>query len=440
MSEAWQYEDLRPAAGEVMFEMATLGAAMLGSRQMHDAADLLPADDFTDPNRGAAWTACIELTQAGEQINAQAVAGKLSPRVLNALGGPVGLFNMTTPEVAPLPGQLLEYAGKVRDIATRKRLRVAVAQISRSLDERDDVSQAVEDARQAIDEAAGGLVTTEGAVSAAEMMDAAIDWLEVRQVGAATPWRDVTEKTNGLVAGQMVVVAARPGHGKSIVAKDVALATARSGKAVHIATLEMSRNEYMTRILCGIAGADLGRAMRRELSDVEWTEIGKAAAQVRELPLWIDDRETQTMASIRAAARTTMRRKGELGLIAIDYAQLITPGDRRMPREQQVAEISRQTKLLAKEFHCPVMLLAQLNRGNTARAEKTPMVSDLRESGSLEQDADQVWLLHRQDQYGDERMGEVDLIVGKNRNGPAPTTIALTFQGHYGRITSMGRE
>lgn len=436
---AWEFEELRPVAGEVMFEMATLGAAMLGSRQMHDAADLLPAEDFADPNRGAAWAACADLVQAGQEINAQSVASKLSPRTLTALGGHIGLFNMTTSEVSPSPGKLLEYASKVRDLATRKRLRIAVSQISRSLDDREDVSQAVEDARQAIDQAAGGLVSAEGAVSAAEMMDAAIDWLEVKQVGAKTPWPDVTTATNGLVAGQMVVVAARPGHGKSLVAKDVALATARSGKAVHIATLEMSRYEYMTRILVGIAGVDLGRAMRRELQDGEWHAIAKADAEVRGLPLYIDDRETQTMASIRAAARTTMRRMGELGLIAIDYAQLITPGDRRMPREQQVAEISRQTKLLAKEFQCPVMLLAQLNRGNTARTDKTPMVSDLRESGSLEQDADQVWLLHRPDQYGDERMGEVDLIVGKNRNGPAPTTVALSFNGHKALIGSLAR-
>src|SRR5690606_14616334 len=137
----------------------------------------------------------------------------------------------------------------------------------------------------------------------------------------------------------------------------------------------------------------------------------------------------QSMAQIRAGARRTMRRFGPLGMIAIDYAQLITPHDRRLPRQEQVSEISRQTKLLAGEFECPVLLLAQLNRGNTQRTDHTPMVSDLRESGALEQDSDQVWLLHRPDQYagGDDRLGEVDLIVGKNRNGPAPTTIPLAF-------------
>src|SRR5690606_35343276 len=252
-----------------------------------------------------------------------------------------------------------------------------------------------------------------------------------------TPWPDVDHQTNGLLEGQMITVAARPGHGKSLVAKDVALKTAMDGKGVHIATLEMSRQEYNARILAGVARIDLGRMMRREMRDDEWEKVSRASAKVNQLPLYLDDREVQTMATIRAAARSTARRFDGLGLIVIDYCQLVTPSDRRVPREQQVAEISRQTKLLAKELKCPVMLLAQLKRGNTLRTDRTPLVSDLRESGALEQDSDQVWLLHRPDQYGEERLGEVDLIVGKNRAGPAPTTLPLAFMGHQGHIASL---
>ena len=441
MSEAWEYEPepTTPAAtGEVMFEQALIGAAMHSPRRVPDAADLAPASDFADPHRAAAWAACIELANTGKEINPQSVASMLAPLTLQALGGPLGLLRMSSIDVCPVPQQILTYAAKVRDLATRKRLRIAVSVITESLNEREDVAQAVEDARQAIDEAAGGLIVADGSVSAAEAMDETIDWMATEQRGSPTPWPDVNEKTNGLLAGQMITVAARPGHGKSLVAKDVALEAARSGKAVHIATLEMTRQEYMARILVGIARVEMTKMAQRRLDDREWALISKAAEEVRGLPIEFDDRTRQTMATIRASARTTARKHGPLGLIVIDYCQLVTATDRRQPREQQVADISRQTKLLAKEFACPVMLLAQLNRGNVGRPDKTPMVSDLRESGALEQDSDQVWLLHRPDQYGDERLGEVDLIVGKNRNGPAPSTVALSFQGHRAFIGSLG--
>lgn len=426
---------------EAMAEQAAVGAALLGSPQMHDAADLLGPDDFADRNLGSIWAACVQLGREGRTVNPMTVAEAFSPKELRGIGGPARLVHLTSLEVVPSAMQLLHFAGRVRDAATRRRLIAASVQIRQAVDEREDASQAVEDARRAVDEAAQGVTHTDAGTVIGDAIDGAIDWMEHKPEGAETPWPDVTAATNGLLAGQMITVAARPGHGKSLVAKDVALQTALDGKAVHIATLEMSRNEYMARIFAGMAHVDLGRMLRRELDDEEWTRVSRAANAVRDLPLWLDDREHQTMAKIRSSARTTSRRLGPLGLIAIDYAQLITPSDRRMPREQQVAEISRQTKLLAKEFACPVLLLAQLNRGNTQRTDHTPVVSDLRESGSLEQDSDQVWLLHRPDQYpgAEERYGEVDLIIGKNRNGPAPTTISLAFTGHYGRISSLAR-
>lgn len=426
---------------EQVAESAAVGAALLGSPQMHDAADLIGPDDFADMTLGRIWAACVQLDREGRTINPMTVGESFSPKELRGIGGQLRLLNLTAVEIVPSAMQLLHFAERVRDMSTRRRLVAASIQIRQAVDEREDASQAVEDARRAVDEAAQGVASGDAGTSVGDAIAGAIDWMEHKPEGAGTPWPDVTATTNGLLAGQMITVAARPGHGKSLVAKDVALQTARDGRAVHVATLEMSRNEYMARIFAGLASVDLGKILRRELSETEWAAVSRAADKVRDLPLWLDDREHQTMAKIRSAARTTKRRFGPLGLIAIDYAQLVTPSDRRMPREQQVAEISRQTKLLAKEFACPVLLLAQLNRGNTQRTDHTPVVSDLRESGSLEQDSDQVWLLHRPDQYpgGDERYGEVDLIVGKNRNGPAPTTIPLAFTGHYGRISSLAR-
>lgn len=421
-------------------ERAVLGSALMGSSHVHDAAGMLTAEDFHDVRHGILWDAILRVAQEAKPDPVR-VAGALGadlPRV----GGHPALLDLASVEAAPNPAALLSYAERVLDAALRRRLVNASIKVQQLAHSAESGTQAAEDARQAMDEAASQARTAESGVAAGDALEAAVDWLETPPVGAATPWADVNDRTNGLLAGQMVTVAARPGHGKSLALKDVALFTAMQGRPVYVATLEMSRNEYLVRILCSLARVDLGKALRRELADDEWQRIGDASEKVRGLPLYLDDRERLSMAQIRAAARETSRRYGQpLGLVGIDYAQLVAPADRRIPREQQVAQISRDTKLLAKEQHCPVMLLAQLNRGNTQRTDPTPVVSDLRESGALEQDSDQVWLLHRPDQYpGDEnqeRFGEVDLIVGKNRNGPAPLTIPLGFQGWYARIVSL---
>lgn len=419
-------------------EASVLGAMLTRPATIPDVCAVLRGADYYRPNHEAIHDAIVDLHARGEAVDMVTVAAELTSRgSLQRVGGAPYLHTLAS-EV-PAPGHAERYAELVADKAMSRRLVAAGQQVTQLGLEATDTTQAAEDARQLVDAAAATVRNDDGGTTMAEGLDAALDWLETAPEGADTPWADVNERTNGLLAGSMVTVAARPGHGKSLCLKDVAVFTAKQDKPVHIATLEMSRHEYMARILSAETGVDLGRMLRRQMSDADWQRVGRASEQVRQLPLYLDDREAQTMAQIRAGARATQRRYGrKLGLIGIDYAQLVKPRDMRLPREQQVAEISRQTKLLAKEFQCPVLLLAQLNRGNTARTDPRPMPSDLRESGALEQDSDQVWLLHRPDQYGDdERLGEVDLIVGKNRNGPAPIAVPLAFQGHYGRLASL---
>lgn len=425
-------------------ERATLGAMLLAEQAnaanvIPDVAAMLQGRDYWQPAHEAIHDAITGLYDTGQAVDPVTVMAELQRRgELQRIGGAPYLHTLTAE--TPLVVRAAQYAAQVLDAAQRRRLLQAAQQITELAHDAEDAAMAAQSARQVVDTAAESANTAEAGVTVGSALPGAIDWLEHQPVGAETPWVDVNTITNGLLAGQMVTVAARPGHGKSLVAKDVALFTALQGRPAHVATLEMSRNEYMARILSGLGRVDLGRMLRREMNDTDWQAVAAASERVSDLPLYLDDRPGQSMAQIRAAARQTARRYGTtLGVIAIDYAQLVKPADARLPREQQVAQISRDTKLLAKEFECPVLLLAQLNRGNTQRSDHTPLVSDLRESGSLEQDSDQVWLLHRADQYpgGEERLGEVDLIVGKNRNGPAPTTISLAFQGHYGRITSL---
>lgn len=436
MSDSEDYGRTPPQ--DLAAEQAVLGGMLQAAHVIVDVSEMLTGADYYRPAHETVHDAILSVYGRRDPVDAVTVAAELQRRGdLQRVGGAIYLHDLMT--ACPVPSSATYYAGQVLETALRRRMIDAATKVRQIAETTEDVLQGAEDARQVIDLATSSASTTEGGTTVTDGLEGALDWLETPPVGADTPWQDVNEITNGLLAGQMIVVAARPGHGKSLVAKDVGLFTARQGKAVHISTLEMSRNEYMARMLAGLARVDLGRMLRRQMSDTDWQKVAEASNAIRDLPLYLDDRESQTMAQIRAAARQTARRfGGQLGLIAIDYAQLVRPRDIRLPREQQVAEISRATKLLAKEHDCPVMLLAQLNRGNTQRADHTPMVSDLRESGALEQDADQVWLLHRPDQYTAEtdRLGEVDLIVGKNRNGPQ-STIPLAFQGHYARVVSL---
>ncbi|SDL15247.1 primary replicative DNA helicase [Nocardioides sp. YR527] len=413
-------------------ERALLSALLTGRCDMDELGPMLTEADFWNPHHGAVWDACVTAHGRGDRIDPVTLPVEARHKTL--------LVDLMVSDV--LPVQAPRYAAQVADAALRRRLVDAALSIRQRAEDPDAGSgeEAAREAESIVAKAAESAETSDSGVALEEAVDLTLDWIEHPQQTAPTPWPEVNDATNGLRPGQMITVAARPGHGKSLVAANVGMFTAMQGQPVHIASLEMSREEYVSRFLANLAKVSLGNIINRQLSDREWSQISDAAERLRHLPLWIDDRPAQSMTQIRAAARRTQRKFGKpLGLIAIDYAQLVRPADARMPREQQVAQISGTVKLTAKEYACPVLLLAQLNRGNVNRTDKTPMVSDLRESGALEQDSDQVWLLHRPDQYEREsdRAGEVDLIVGKNRGGPSGVQVSLSFQGHYGRIASM---
>ena len=206
-----------------------------------------------------------------------------------------------------------------------------------------------------------------------------------------------------------------------------------------IFSLEMGRNEIVMRLLSAEAGIELSRMRAGRLSEEDWQRMVDKTTQISSAPLFIDDSPNLTMMEIRAKARR-MKQKFDLKLVIIDYMQLMTSGKKVESRQLEVSEFSRQIKLLAKELEIPVVALSQLNRGPEQRTDKKPMMSDLRESGSLEQDADVVILLHREDVYDKEspRAGEADIIVAKHRNGPT-RTVPVVFQGHYSRFVDMQR-
>jgi len=256
--------------------------------------------------------------------------------------------------------------------------------------------------------------------------------------GVPTGFADLDALMNGLRPGQLVVVAARPAVGKSTLGLDFARsASIKHGLTSVIFSLEMSRSEITMRLLSAESRVPLHHMRSGPMTDDDWARLARRMVEVAEAPLFIDDSPNLTMMEIRAKARR-LKQRHDLRLIVVDYLQLMSSHKRVESRQQEVSELSRSLKLLAKELDVPVVAISQLNRGPEQRTDKRPQLADLRESGSIEQDADAVILLYREDAFEREspRAGEADLIVAKHRNGPT-ATITVAFQGHYSRFVDM---
>jgi len=259
-------------------------------------------------------------------------------------------------------------------------------------------------------------------------------------VGVPTGFADLDSLTNGLHPGQLIMIAARPSIGKSTLGVDFCRAASiKHGLTSAIFSLEMSRNEIVMRLLSAEAQVPLQHMRSGTMSEADWSKLAGKMGVVSEAPLFIDDSPNMNLMEIRAKCRR-LKQRHDLRLVVVDYLQLMTSGKRVESRQQEVSEFSRSLKLLAKELDVPVIAISQLNRGPEQRQDKRPMLADLRESGSLEQDADMVVLLHREDFYEREspRAGEADFIVAKHRNGPT-ATITVAFQGHYSRFVDMAQ-
>jgi replicative DNA helicase len=258
--------------------------------------------------------------------------------------------------------------------------------------------------------------------------------------GVPTGFTELDEVTNGLHPGQMIIVAARPGVGKSTLGLDfLRSCSIKNRLASVIFSLEMSKSEIVMRLLSAEAKIKLADMRSGRMNDEDWTRLARRMSEISEAPLYIDDSPNLTMMEIRAKARR-LKQRADLKLVVVDYLQLMTSGKKHESRQVEVSEFSRQLKLLAKEIEVPVVAIAQLNRGPEQRTDKKPMLSDLRESGSLEQDADMVILLNRPDAFerDDPRGGEADFILAKHRNGPTKT-VTVAHQLHLSRFTNMAR-
>lgn len=432
---------------DVAAEQSVLGGMLLSKDAIADVLEKLRPHDFYRPNHQSVYEAILDLYGRGEPADAVTVAAELDRRgQLRRVGGAPYLHTLIS--TVPTAANAGYYAGIVAEKALLRRLVEAgtrVVQYGYAGAEGADVAEVVDRAQAEVYDVTDRRMS-EDYVPLEELLQPTMDEIDAIasaggiSKGVPTGFTDLDEITNGLHPGQMIIVAARPGVGKSTLGLDFM----RSCSIKHqlpsvIFSLEMSKTEIVMRLLSAEAKIKLGDMRSGRMSDDDWTRLARRMSEISEAPLYIDDSPNLTMMEIRAKARR-LNQKAGLKLVVVDYLQLMTSGKKHESRQQEVSEFSRNLKLLAKELEVPVIAISQLNRGPEQRTDKRPQVSDLRESGSLEQDADMVILLHRPDAFerDDPRGGEADLILGKHRNGPT-ATITVAHQLHLSRFTNMAR-
>lgn len=424
-------------------EQSVLGGMLLSKDAIADVVEELRGPDFYRPAHELVYDAIIDLYGRGEPADAVTVAAELGRRgELGRVGGAAYLHTLIAS--VPTAANAGYYARLVRDQAVLRRLVEAgtrIAQLGYATDG-GDVDELVNSAQAEV-YAVTEQRTSEDYVPLRDTINLTMEEIENAanrgegMVGVPTGFNDLDALTNGLHGGQMIIIAARPAIGKSTLSLDMCRsASIKHGLTSVIFSLEMGRTELTMRLLSAEAGVPLQNMRKGTMRDEDWTKVAAAMSRVSEAPLFIDDSPNMSLMEIRAKARR-LKQRHDLRLIVVDYLQLMSSGKRVESRQQEVSEFSRALKLLAKELEVPVIAVAQLNRGPEQRTDKKPAMSDLRESGSLEQDADMVMLLHREDAYDKEtRPGEADIIVAKHRNGPTDT-ITVAFQGHYSRFHDM---
>lgn len=407
-------------------EQAVLGAMMLDRHVATDVLDTLTGADFHSPRHELIFDAIARLHEATQPADAVTVAAELGADLERA-GGVTNLHHIISS--CPVPASGPYYADQIRAASLRRQVRVAGERLTATTDDTDPL-EAIETARAEID----ALTTsqTPNTTALADYVDDAINALE-HTTHTPTAWSELTHLIGGWRPGCLYVVGARPGVGKTVFGVQAALDIARRGQAAHIASAEMSAIEITHRLAASIGSIDMGHIMHRNLSNDDWTKIAKARAQLGTLPMHIDDRGRIRTVDVRSRARTISRNQ-TLGLVVVDYLQLLTPAaaTAKAPRHEQVADMSRSLKLISKELQVPVVALAQLNRGSEQRTDRRPMMSDLRESGAVEQDADVVILLHRDESQDPTSL---DVAVVKNRHGTTGH-FQLVWEGHYARCVS----
>lgn len=427
-------------------EQAVLGGMLLSADAIDDVLAVVKPEQFAAPKHETIFRAIVYVYGQGDPVDPISVSAELTKRgELSKVGGAAYLHHLV--QTIPVAANAEYYAGIVHEKAVLRGLAQAGQRITAiAYAQEGELADICNEAQTAVYTATEVSKPEEEDVPLGDVMEGMLDELERIQnhkdeiTGVPTGLRDFDSLTGGLQPGQLIVIAARPAMGKSTLAIDFArCCSIKHGLPSQVFSLEMGRNEVAMRINSAEARVALHHMRLGTMTEDDWTRLARRMPDVSAAPLYIDDSPNITINYIRSRARKRKAKNG-LSLIVVDYIQLMESDTRSENRQQEVSKISRNLKLLAKELEVPVIALSQLNRGPEQRTDKKPVISDLRESGAIEQDADMVVLLHREDAYEKEspRAGEADLIVAKHRNGPT-ATITAAFQGHYSRFVDMAQ-
>ena len=426
-------------------EMGVLGSILLMHEAIDEVGDVLKADHFYADRHQKIFAAIMGLYEGGVRgIDAVTLAEELDRRKdLDAIGGVEYLGKIL--EAVPNAAHAKYYAKIVRDRWIQRSLAYACTEI---LEDCYTGAGDTEDVLSSAEQRVFGILEQQEKVEKLQLRDILIDAydrirarleLEGSISGLSSGFADLDSQLNGFQGSELIILAARPAMGKTALICNIAESVvADSKKPCLVFSLEMSKLELAERLLCIRAKVNGHRLRAGTIDEVEHEALMKAASELSEMPMFIDDQPGRSMPQIGAVARRLKRRFG-LSIIIIDYLQLIEPEEKAAPREQQVALITRRLKYLSKELNVPVIALAQLNRGVELREDKRPRLADLRESGSIEQDADVVMFLHRPAAYDPEdRPGEADIIIAKNRHGPIGT-VSLSWLSDSMRFGDLTR-
>jgi replicative DNA helicase len=426
-------------------EESVLGAMLLSPGAIGAVSEILDAGDFYRGSHGTVYRAALALYGKGEPVDAITLVDELERRgELEQVGGRGRIHELAA--LVPATANAAHYARIVGEMATLRGLVRAGQEIARlGQDRPGDTTDLVDRAEQLVFELAQQRVTgdfthieqllKESFERITQLYEAGAD-----VTGIPTGFRELDKLTSGFQPGNLIIIAARPSMGKSA----LALCTAANLAVRHeiptaLFTLEMSKSEVTQRMMCSEAKVESQRLRTGKLAADDWPRLTAACDKLMKAPIYVDDTGSITMMELRSKARRLKSREPGLGLLIVDYLQLMTSGTNPENRVQEVSQISRNLKVLARDLEVPILALSQLSRAVEQRHDKRPILSDLRESGSIEQDADLVAFVYRDEYYNGEesdQQGLAEVIVAKHRNGPTDT-VKLSFLKRYAKFADL---
>ncbi|HOA79611.1 MAG TPA: replicative DNA helicase [Defluviitaleaceae bacterium] len=428
---------------DIEAEQSVLGSMIIDHEAIVAAAEILRGDDFYRPDHKQIYEACMDLFNDNSPIDLVTLKSRLEEKgLLEQVGGISYLSHLAAS--VPTSAHIKQYAKIVESKSILRRLIKACQDISAiSYEAKEDVNVILNQAEHNIFHILQNK-HTEDFSPMREVLLNAFDKIEEiyrnrgKVTGVPTGFIDLDYKTAGFQPSDFILIAARPSMGKTAFALNIAqYAAVRQKVPVAVFSLEMSKEQLVNRMLCAEAMVDSQKLRTGSLEQDDWVKIARAMGPLSEAPIYIDDTPGISVMEMRAKCRRLKLEKG-IGLIFIDYLQLMS-GDRRFDsRQQEISEISRSLKALAREMDAPVIALSQLSRACESRADHRPMLSDLRESGAIEQDADVVMFLYRDEYYhpDTEKKNQAEVIIAKQRNGPTGT-VDLIWLGQYTKFVNM---